>query len=505
MSVLSRLYPNTGTLYTTRFADPLRDVPDVIADYDILDAYYRNSRLYDARAEILKENSVVAEALKGLRTPAYRVVEFYASHLWPGTLPDALEIEPDTAITQPDKLTAAIQQFWAWSNWGSQKQVVSRNYAKLGDWFSKIATKQDARGNATRVYMQDIDPRHVVDFDVDERGYLVYVRIEVPRQRRQPDGTTQSYTHVEEWFKSQDSFRVWEIDRAQDAGSLGTPMIDLAMTTDFGIDFVPVVHAKFKDIGDDRGQSSFGHALDKIDEANRTSTKLHQMLFRYGKADMVVEGQGRDTQGRSLPPPPLNGTVDASSVTVGSDEYYALPSGWTLSHLIANVDYAAALNIVNAQMQELRDDLPELAYYQLRDLGNISGRAVQLLLSDARDRVVEARGNAEDALIRLDQMALTIAANAKLPEFVGLGSWDKGDFDHAFAERPVFEIPEGEQADNDYRRAQTAVLKMQYGYTAAQLQREDGLTQKEIDKMQAEFQASATQQADASLRQFNAG
>ena len=192
-------------------------------------------------------------------------------------------------------------------------------------------------------------------------------------------------------------------------------------------------------------------------------------------------------------------------MTIGDDQYYALPTGWSLSHLTANLDYGAALNIVNAQMQELRDDLPELAYYQLRDLGQISGKAVQLLLSDARDRVVEARGNADDALVRLNQMALTIGALAKLPDFTGLGAWESGDFDHTIGERPVFELPESEQADVDYRKAQTAILKQQYGYSKTELLREDGLTQDQIDQMQTEQQATASQQADAALRQFNAG
>ena len=312
MSVLSRLFPSTGTVYNARFAAPEAQ-EDPIALYDLLDAYYRNSALYDARSSILKENRIAHEALKGLRTPAYRVVEFYAAHLWPGALPDALPIEPDPKIKKSDKLTAAIEQVWQWSNWGSQKQVVARSYANLGDWFSKVATRDDASGKPQRVYMQDINPRHVVDFDVDERGYLVYIRIEVPMQRRDPDGTPRGYTHVEEWYKAQDSFKVWEINQAQDASILGTPKLDLSMTGDFGIDFVPVVHAKFKDIGDERGVGAFAHALDKIDEANRLATRLHQMLFRYGKADMVLEGQGRDTQGRSLPPPNLNGTQNSES------------------------------------------------------------------------------------------------------------------------------------------------------------------------------------------------
>src|SRR5690606_5399186 len=107
------------------------------------------------------------------------------------------------------------------------------------------------------------------------------------------------------------------------------------------------------------------------------------------------------------------------------------------------IRYTEALAILEAQMAELSRDLPELAYYDLRE-SELSGKAIRLLLGDAVDRVAEARGNGEAALVRAHQMALTIGQSAGL--FKDLGAYDKGDFAHKFRTRPILEIPQEERA-----------------------------------------------------------
>ena len=60
--------------------------------YNYLRAYYLSNGLYDVLRESFREIGYTPEALRPLRNPAYRVVEFYAAKLWPGALPDALPI-----------------------------------------------------------------------------------------------------------------------------------------------------------------------------------------------------------------------------------------------------------------------------------------------------------------------------------------------------------------------------------------------------------------------------
>jgi hypothetical protein len=421
--------------------------------YRILRAYYFSNNLWDVISDVLRRQGVAKEALKPLRNPAYRVVEFHAGHMWPGTLPAALPI-----MAEHDEIVKPIQQVWKWSNWAGEKQVAARHTALYGDLFLKVAQTK----NLKRVFMQTIEPEHVTDFDTDERGFITYARFDVPMIRRTADGKAEPYLHTEEWSKETGMFRVWESKsmftsfQITDVGELGAPMTDVEIAS-MGIDFVPVVHAKFQDIGEDRGMGAFVPALDKIDEACRTVTRLHQTLFRNIGGVWALEANSVDSTGRPLPPPRINDTDgttdDDGTITLGDDKLLKLPGMSKLASLVPNIDYDAALNILNAQMTELEQDLPELVMYRISESGTLSGRAVRLMLAPAIARLEEARGNAESALIRANQMALTMGTNAQLWD---VGTFENGDFEHGFEERDV--LPNDELERGQTEQAEGAAI-----------------------------------------------
>ena len=161
-----------------------------------------------------------------------------------------------------------------------------------------------------------------------------------------------------------------------------------------------------------------------------------------------------DATGRPLPPPRLGSGGD-DTLTVDDDTVIRLPGNSTLTSLVAQIDYGSALAILNAQLEELQKDLPELAYYELRNR-DVSGRAATILLGDAVDRALEARGNAETALARADAMALTIGQSAGLFGDLG-GDYASGAFVHTFAERPLMASSEADEAELVQAWVQTGV------------------------------------------------
>lgn len=426
--------------------------------YAMLRSYYNSNSLYQNLARGLYEAGIAHPAMRALRNPAYRVVEFYVAALWPGQLPDALPIQ-----TENERIVDPIRQVWTWSNWGSQKQVFARWLPMLGDVFVKVVPDL-GRG---RVYFQLVDPAHVVDFDTDERGYLTYVRIDVSVQRRRGD-LVRALTHTEVWSRDLGTFRRWEHDRGdRPVEELGEPLEETPLRA-FGIDFVPIVHCMHHDVGEARGVGSFTLQLDKIDEAARKATRLGQMLFRNAGGVWAVEGQGQDASNRPLPPLRVgtDGTADGSvSVRMGDEVMMSLPGGYTVKSLVPDIDYAAMLAALNADLLELQADLPEMSYWRIPEAGgNLSGRALRTLLAPALTRADEARGNAFDALARADAMALTIGVAAGLFDR-GIGSYEAGSFVHSFTAQDV--IP----ADA-FEEAQTAVQS----WTAAKLQKDAGVS-----------------------------
>src|SRR5690606_530304 len=100
--------------------------------YRILYAYYQQNGLYTYLNNELQSTLGLGASRNPIRNPAWRVVEFYASKLWPGTLPDALPI-----TARNTRIIDAIQQVWTWSNFSSVKQRWARWFAIYGDWFIK--------------------------------------------------------------------------------------------------------------------------------------------------------------------------------------------------------------------------------------------------------------------------------------------------------------------------------------------------------------------------------
>jgi hypothetical protein len=469
--------------------------PSPSAMYRLLEMYYYNNGLYDAIRQELYEASIWTPAMKGLRNPAHRVVEFYPAKIWPGTLPDALPI-----LTENPAIIEPIQQGWTWSNWGAKKQLAARWFALYGDWFVKVATHSNDEGKVDRVYLQQIKPEYVTDFTLDERGFVTAIRLDIP----QADNAG-TYTHTEVWDKTSGMVAIW---RNSQGASATTKQLGVAKEShelsEYGIDFVPFVHAMFQDVGDDRGVGAFVHSLDKIDETNRQATRLHQMIFRFNKPLLAVMANDKDPQGRPLPAPKVGDTT-TGKLTTGDDDLITLPGMSKLDAMVPAINYDAHLKAITEQMAEIEKDQPELKYYRLMDLGgNISGRAVRLLLSDASDKALEARGNMESALVRANQMMLTIGVNAGLFS-ASIGKYESGSFDHSFAPRDVFPL-----SDQDIAEAVKNDVGAGIPLTTALRRR--GWSQADLDQMVKDRQTEAAQQQSslgqsilAGLREMNQG
>jgi hypothetical protein len=246
---------------------------------------------------------------------------------------------------------------------------------------------------------------------------------------------------------------------------------------EYGIDFVPFVHAPFIDLGDKRGLGVFTLALDKIDEANRMTTRLHQLIFRFNKPTIAVFANATDAMGRPLPAPRVADASAAGRQTEHDEDVRSFPGNSSMQYLVAPINYEAHLNAINAQMRELEEDLPELTYYRQKELSaSVSGRALRLMLSQAVDRTLEARGNIESALVKADQMALSIGCMAGLFGRRSLGTYERGDFDHAFAEREVIPYSEQEKAD-------TIGAEVAAGIPLVTSARRQGWTEAELSQM----------------------
>jgi hypothetical protein len=451
--------------------------------YDVLQAYYEANGLYQILRDAGAAAGLSGEALRAIRNPAFRATEFHASHLWPGSLPDALPI-----VTENERIVESIQDVWTWSNWGAKKQVVARRLPMLGDWFCKVMSDADAG----RVWFQNLEPRYVTDFSKDDRGFITYIRIDVPQITTDSAGmVTERWSHVEAWDKALGTYRQWRhLGDSVNVSleQLGTPVVNEPLTS-FGVDFIPIVHAPFRDVGDNRGVGCFVPVIDKIDEVNRIATRLHQMGFRNMRNVWASLRTGTDAQGRPLPGVKLgdamkDGETKGTLSVLSEETFVDLPGSTDLKSLVPDLKYADLLEIVRDHMGEIAADLPEIMWYSLAERGaDLSSRAIRLLMAPAVARVEEGRGNAETALVRLDQMALTIGQAIGVFD-QSIGSYDGGDFDHHFEARDVLPLSDIDEAEAELRRAQAAQAYAAAGVPAAIIaQRALGMTDEQATEM----------------------
>jgi len=405
-----------------------------VAFYKMLGAYYKMNGLYDDIMSASFYLDVWHESMKPLRNPANRSVEFFVNKVMPGVLPDSAPLVADnTRILEP------IQRIHTWSNLNANKSKAIRWLSIYGDLWVRPNPTEDNK----RVYLKFMKPHHMTDWSVDDRGFITSLRIDVPIKG--------GHTHTEWW--TPEMYNIWEhhFGRDKPLMELGQPMMEGFMS-DFGIDFVPFVHIMFRDIGDKRGWGAYTHVLDKIDEANRMATRLHDMLFRYNKAFWAVSANASTPEGAPLPPPKVRSTSSTGvrstkedgTADMSDQDMFRLPGQSTIESLVPDVKYGDALQVLQDHMAEIEKDLPELAFYELKDLG-LSGIALTTVLGGAVARAEEARANWEAGLIRAENMALSIGQFYGM--FPNIGSFDAGDYEHQYTPRDIFPMNVKDKAE----------------------------------------------------------
>jgi hypothetical protein len=461
--------------------------------YAVLRAYYLNNALYRELQAQAVDLGLNGADLRSLRNPSQQIVEFYSVHVCPGDLPGALPIVPGPNVPNGDALAAAIHQVWAWSNWSLRKQIVARWLPMLGDVFVKVAVndRQD------RVYFDLIDPAYVTDFETDVRGYLTWIRIDVPQFTRQDDGTYKRWIHSEEWSKANLTYRRWTTARTaqEPLTQLGVPE-DERTFEDMGCDdFIPIRHLKFRDLGYLRGVGAYTLLLEKIDEVNRKATNASRALYRAPDETWAITGAAKTDAG-FVPPLTIqsDGTVtDSGPVTIGRSRFLSLPPGYDVKSIIPTVNFTALLDGVLHDLRDLQHDAPELLYWETAEGGGVeSGTARRMKLAPAVTRVEEVRGTFEAAQADLDMMAVTIAANQGVAGFEGLGEYRKGQLEHTFSKREVIPQTDEEKAQAEVQWATAANSWASAGLPLGEILKRAGYT----EEAAAEVLAMATAAVD---------
>src|SRR5690606_33540167 len=162
--------------------------------------------------------------------------------------------------------------------------------------------------------------------------------------------------------------------------------------------FVPVTHVKATDEDFQYGAVRWNNSRVKIDEINAQAALLNDQM-RKSIIPYIA------TIGGAL----AKGALTRSATTMDEIINIAVPQGGDVKAIVPHVDVASALQNIQAQLDELREDNPELFLYQITKMSVApSGVAMDNFYDLAVTKILGAQGVYDDAFRRACQMALTI-------------------------------------------------------------------------------------------------
>lgn len=117
---------------------------------------------------------------------------------------------------------------------------------------------------------------------------------------------------------------------------------------------------------------------------------------------------------------------------------YYLPKDASVASMSIDLDIAGIVSHIQEIQKDLERDYPELRFDVLRASGDISGKSLRIARQPAETKVNQRRANYDDALVRAQQMALTIGGFRNYFSGISLDSYASGMLDHSIGEREVF-------------------------------------------------------------------
>jgi hypothetical protein len=447
--------------------------------------------------ESLKEDKALYQFVRHIYSPANRLGEFWATHIFGGALdpnagggfptPSAIPI-----LTQNEDLRPAIARLWNDSNWQVHKETVGRFGSVMGDVAITIVD-DPGRG---MVKLQVIDPREIFHVEEDKfgncRGYILKKMVPDPEWSYGTDSGANAVPYVEytEVCYRQGETVVYETYRDGLPYDWSRPLDSYEddgrwrWTEPYG--FIPFIRIQHKNVGIGWGWSEFTAALlSKLYELDDQASKFGDYVRRAVDSPWLFTGMNaeeitaEDNVGRRR-----------SSDSGGGDKervpfIYAIEPNARAQPLIAPLDLPAVMENIKSILRVIEQEHPELTADLALATGDASGRALRVAKEKAEALVVQRRATYDDAIRRAHQMAISIGAMRQYRGYAQFGetAYLDGTLDHQIGQRPVFALTEWELLEVEKERATVVETLTRAGVPLAAAWRRAGYKDSEISQM----------------------
>lgn len=407
--------------------------------YQVLWAQYEQTSYRDIHtwAGAYRKQYALYKYIRAIYNPAYRLGEFWKTHLFGGLLdPEAAALGAIPISTDNDTLRPAIASLWKWSRWQVQKDILSVKGTILGDMAIQVIDDV-SRG---RVYLALMYPGNIESVTKDAFGNVKgYVLEEV---REDPRGKTRTVSYTEKVTRRGDDViyatylngkpYAWPAN----VDKTGTPVA--VWSEPYG--FVPLVILQHNDVGLEWGWSELHPIRGKVQEVDDLASQMSDQIRKYVDPIWIMKGM----KATSLSLSGLGDTTDKDRPAPGREELQAIwgvPTDGGAEAMVSDLDMESVLLHINSILKEVERDVVELSQDIHTASGDASGRALRTARQPVIAKVVQRRANYDAAMVAAHQMAIAIGGWRGYPDYAGfsLESYVRGDLDHSIAVRPVFE------------------------------------------------------------------
>lgn len=461
--------------------------------YQIYWACYENTVYRDIHswAKMYRATFGLYRYIRNIYNPSYRLGEFWKSHLMGGALdleagdgnnvPSCLPV-----ITDNDLLRLAIAQVWRWSNWQTNKDILSLWGAILGDVILKV---NDVPAKE-KVYLQIVHPGTVSYIEKDLAGNIRGYVIE--EKRTDPDNQSKSAIYKEVAGRDGNAVRYQTFKNGSPYPWNGNAA---EWTEDYG--FIPMVAIQHNSVGLDWGWSELHPEQSKFREVDDLSSKLSDQIRKMVDAPWLFSGVENPSKRGASSPTTSQTQPSTSNLEPGREEIPALygPLGADAKPLVANLDIGSTSNYIDGILKHIERDYPELGEGVNNIQGDISGRALRIHREPIENKVKQRRASYDDGLVRALQMAVSIGALRSYPAFTAfsLDSFDRGDLDFNFGDRPVFAKDKADDLEYEKEFWTVAGLAKTAGLPMEMFLERRGWSQEDIAKFTASAEFKARQ------------
>jgi hypothetical protein len=356
-----------------------------------------------------------------------QLVEFYATHVWAGTLnldggdlPDGVENAVPLAQDTDEPLLLAVGQLYEWWNWQERMVQAVRYTAALGELLIEIRDDL-VKG---RVGVALIWPGHVKEIELDDAGNVCGYTLEY---RAYDDANKREFTYKKVVTKASIStFYNQQPHAFSDRDGNTTPAV-----IENPYPFVAAVWMRhFPQLGC-RGEPCWWGTQAQLDHVNALLTHLfHKTHIALAAPVIVTGGLGASFMQRITQTAKRIATQDWAEPAADEETLNVLEGGAGTDLKTLPFDSEAILAVIHEVKAGIEKKCPEVVFYdKLREMTQTTGPSIQGLLGDVGAKVRAISAGYDRQLIKLLQMSVAIAGWR-----VREGDWDGTQLDAGLSE-----------------------------------------------------------------------